>query len=265
MQKYDVAAYIWPSYTGDEPRSRMFWGEGMGEWQSVKNSARKTPEYFWNRKPLWGYVNEADPYVMGSQISCAHDHGVNVFIYDWYWYDRRPFLEQCLDNGYLKAKNNDLVKFYIMWANHDANNVWNINLSDTFPNTVIWEGSQPRPEFERVVHRVIDMYFSHPSYYKIDGKPVFMIYDLVNLAKGLGGPDEAAKALDWFRNEVVKAGFPGLHLQAAAWGMNGTNLSGVDSNGGITKAEFERMGFDSTTHYQFAHFTNMNRDYLEIL
>lgn len=25
------------------------------------------------------------------------------------------------------------------------------------------------------------------------------------------------------------------------------------------------MGFDSTTHYQFAHFTNMNRDYLEIL
>ena len=31
MQKYDVAAYIWPSYTGDEPRSRMFWGEGMGE------------------------------------------------------------------------------------------------------------------------------------------------------------------------------------------------------------------------------------------
>ena len=265
MQKYDVAAYIWPSYTGDEPRSRMFWGEGMGEWQSVKNSARKTPEYFWNRKPLWGYVNEADPYVMESQISCAHDHGVNVFIYDWYWYDRRPFLEQCLDNGYLKAKNNDLVKFYIMWANHDANNVWNINLSDTFPNTVIWEGSQPRPEFERAVHRVIDMYFSHPSYYKIDGKPVFMIYDLVNLAKGLGGPDEAANALDWFRNEVVKAGFPGLHLQVAAWGMNGTNLSGVDSNGGITKAEFERMGFDSTTHYQFAHFTNMNRDYLEIL
>ena len=44
MQKYDVAAYIWPAYTGDEPRSRMFWGEGMGEWQSVKNSKRKSPD-----------------------------------------------------------------------------------------------------------------------------------------------------------------------------------------------------------------------------
>ena len=37
-RKYDVAAYIWPAYTGDEPRIRMFWPEGIGEWQSVKNS-----------------------------------------------------------------------------------------------------------------------------------------------------------------------------------------------------------------------------------
>ena len=29
-RKYDVAAYIWPAYTGDEPRTRMFWKEGIG-------------------------------------------------------------------------------------------------------------------------------------------------------------------------------------------------------------------------------------------
>ena len=58
-QKYDVAAYVWPAYTGDEPRSRMFWPEGMGEWQSVKNAMKKYPEHNWPRKPLWGYVNEA--------------------------------------------------------------------------------------------------------------------------------------------------------------------------------------------------------------
>ena len=86
------------------------------------------------------------------------------------------------------------------------------------------------------------------------------------LAARLGvEPEQAAEALEWFRNETIKAGFPGLHLQAAAWGMNGTNLSGVDTSGGISKREFERMNFDSTTHYQFAHFTDMNRDYLEIL
>lgn len=239
--------------------------EGIGEWQTVKNSVPKTPAYFWNRKPLWGYVNEADPYVMESQIACAREHGVNVLIYDWYWYDHRPFLEQCLDNGYLGAKNNDLVKFYLMWANHDANYVWNIDLSDDYKQTVVWEGMQSREEFERIAKRVIEKYFRHPSYYRIDGKPVFMIYDLVNLAKGLGGADAAAEALEWFREETVRAGFAGLHLQAAAWGMNGNNLSGVDSNGGITREQFERMHFDSVTHYQFAHFANMNRDYTEIL
>ena len=25
MKTYDIAAYIWPAYTGDEPRTRMFW------------------------------------------------------------------------------------------------------------------------------------------------------------------------------------------------------------------------------------------------
>ena len=76
MQKYDVAAYIWPAYTGDEPRTRMFWPEGMGEWQSVKNSRSKYPSDTWPRRPLWGYVNEADPAVMEMQINVAADHGV---------------------------------------------------------------------------------------------------------------------------------------------------------------------------------------------
>ena len=63
MQKnqYDVAAYIWPAYTGDEPRTRIFWPEGMGEWQSVKSAQAKFPGHDWPRRPLWGYVNEADP------------------------------------------------------------------------------------------------------------------------------------------------------------------------------------------------------------
>ena len=110
MTQFDIAAYIWPAYTGDEPRSRIFWPEGIGEWQTVKNSSAKSNGYHWNRKPLWGYVNEADPNVMSQQIEAAVSHGVNVFIYDWYWYDGRPFLENCLNNGFLKAPNNQKMK-----------------------------------------------------------------------------------------------------------------------------------------------------------
>ena len=42
---------------------------------------------------------------MEFQIRQAVSHGVNTFIYDWYWYDGRPFPEQCLDQGFLQAEN----------------------------------------------------------------------------------------------------------------------------------------------------------------
>ena len=265
-KKYDVAAYIWPAYTGDELRTRMFWKEGIGEWQSVKNSLPKENGYYWNRKPLWGYQNEADPDVMHSQIEEAVDHGVNVFIYDWYWYDNRPFLENCLNDGFLKADNRDKMKFYLMWANHDANNYWNIDLSDFYGNTVIWNGAVSREVFDTVVNRVIEKYFLQQNYYKINGCPVFMIYDVKNLLKGLGGIEKTREAIAYFRAQTKKAGFPDLHLQITIWGENSINLSGFDSNmQGSTKDIVALLGADSVTHYQFVHFTNIDRDYCEIL
>ncbi len=247
-KKYDVAAYIWPAYTGDEPRTRMFWPEGIGEWQSVKNSVSKYPGHQWPRKPVWGYVNEADPYVMEMQIEAAADHGVNVFIYDWYWYDKRPFLEQCLNDGYLKAKNNNKVKFYLMWANHDVNNTWDIRNSHMWDN-IIWEAAVDRPEFERIAKRLIEKYFKHPSYYCIDGKPVFMIYDLQNLIKGLGGIEAVNDAFKWFRQEAEKAGLPGLHLQLTQWWERQLNLSGLDGGEkGSSKEVVDKLSFDSMSH-----------------
>ncbi len=264
-RKYDVAAYIWPSYTGDEVRSRIFWPEGIGEWQTVRNAQSKHPGDSWPRKPLWGYVNEADPSVMEMQIDAAASHGVNVFIYDWYWYDRRPFLENCLNDGYLKARNNDKVKFYLMWANHDANYVWDMRLSH-LRDGVVWEGAVDRKEFEILARRLIEKYFKHPSYYAIDGRPVFMFYDIQNLMKGLGGASATRDALDWFRAQAVDAGLPGLHLQMAVWGERNFNLSGVDGGAVASSSEIaELLGFDSMTHYQFVHFADIDRDYNEVM
>ena len=269
MQKYDIAAYIWPSYTGKEFRARQFWPDGIGEWQTVMSvpsrMSHKPADYEWDRKPLWGCCDEADPKVMEMQIEEATKHGVNVFIYDWYWYDRRPFLEQCLDEGFLGASNNEKMKFYLMWANHDAGYTWDVRLSDLGriggdPN--VWLGSVDRVEFEKVVHRIIEKYFSRPNYYKINGKPLFMIYDVDNLVKGLGGIEATKDALEWFREECVKAGHPGLELQLTAWGERVTNMSGVDGSHEMsTKEVVPTLGFDSVTNYQFCHFCWMDRDY----
>ncbi|MBQ7356159.1 MAG: glycoside hydrolase family 99-like domain-containing protein [Clostridia bacterium] len=266
-KEYDVAAFVWPSYTGDDVRARMFWAEGMGEWQTVhnakENSHEKPEGYLWDRRPLWGYVNEANPNIMEMEISCAHEHGINVFIYDWYWYDDRPFLEGCLNDGYLKARNNDLVKFYIMWANHDATHVWSVELADKMGDEPIWEGSVTEEIFKKIVKRWIEKYFSHPSYYKIDGKPVFMIYTVKNLLKSFGGSDGARKMLDYFRDKVKKAGFPGLHLQVADNAFEGLDYDG--SLGGTAGDLYKLLGFDSVTHYNQGRRAERNADYTEML
>lgn len=269
MKNYDIAAFIWPAYTGDEPRTKIFWPEGMGEWQTVKNEQRDYPEFSEKRQPLWGYVNEADRYVMQMQIDAAADHGVNVFIYDWYWYDKRPFLEGCLNDGFLKAQNNSRMKFYLMWSNHDANYCWDVrNASSEDGGTVVWSGEADGEQFDIISDRLISRYFTHELYYKIDGKPVLMIYDINNLIKGLGGIENTKKKLELLREKCIKAGLPGLHLQITQWGNIKHNLSGVDSNSGENSADTATLarllGFDSATNYQYCHFIDINRDYDEI-
>ena len=95
-RNYDVAAYLYPAYASDDPRLRPFWPTGMGEWETVMTMQQRNPGHYWNRRPLWGYVNEADPAVMEMEIEQATSHGVNVFIFDWYWFDERPFMETTL-------------------------------------------------------------------------------------------------------------------------------------------------------------------------
>ena len=83
-------------------------------------------------------------------------------------------MENCLNDGFLKAKNNGQMKFYLMWANHDAVQLWDKRNSRDL-NTVVWQGAQDAAEFRRAMTHVIRDYFTQPNYYTIDGKPVFMI------------------------------------------------------------------------------------------
>ena len=265
---YDVAAYLYPAYAYGDPRLRPFWPEGFGEWETVMTMQKRNPGHYWDRKPLWGPVNEADPAVMEMEIEQATRHGVNVFIFDWYWFDGRPFMETTLTDGFLKAPNKDKMKFYLMWANHNVENYWDTRISKYGGENIIWRGGVDRDEFEKICKRNIEMFFKQPNYYKIDGKPVFMIYEVTTFIEGIGGVDAAIDALKWFRKEVKKAGFPDLELQFTMWNSQ-FNYSGVDAAKASTEsprdAFIRRLGFNSMSHYQFCHFANVDQDYEKVL
>ena len=249
---YDVAAYVWPAYQ-PEPR----WAElgifkdGKGEWQNVYEAVPKWEGHRQPLVPLWGYENEADPKVVEKKIDAAVSHGVNVFIYDWYWYGDRPFLEDALDKGFLGAPNNEKMKFFIMWANHNVVKLWDNKAADKEWDKPIWRAGVDAEEFRKISRRWIEMYFSRPNYYRIGGKPVLMIYEVATFIDGLGGIEKAAAALAGFRAECAKAGFGGAHIMACDYALKPEMLG--------------KLGIDSATIYNFVHWvsTDTTPDYTE--
>ena len=257
-QKYDIAAFYWPAYHYD-PRIEFLFPEKTGEWEIIRNAIPKEEGHQQPKVPLWGYQDEADPADMDKKIETAVSHGVNVFIFDWYWYEGQPFLEDCINNGFLKA-NHERMKFYIMWANHNATTYW--DAKNPRKDSIIWNGEVDREQFNVIVDRIINQYFKDPAYYKIDGKPVFSIYELNTLISGLGGPAATKEALDYFRQKTIEAGFPGLHLQSILWSALPPALEGVpgDQTGSQDKV-LNYFGFNSLTNYCWAHLQNPDGDY----
>jgi hypothetical protein len=112
-----VAVYYFPNWHACKWNERSY-GLGNSEWATVQAARPRFPGHQQPKVPLWGYEDESDPAVMEKKIAAAADHGVDVFIYDWYWWENGPSLEACLEKGFFQARNNLLLKFGIMWANH---------------------------------------------------------------------------------------------------------------------------------------------------
>ena len=256
-ESYDVAAFYWPAYHPAERFKEIsVFPDGKGEWEAIYKSKPKFEGEQLPKVPLWGYQDESDPKVMQQKIEAATSHGVNTFIFDWYWYTGKPYLEECLNRGFLKAANNGKMKFYLMWANHDHNSY--LDPANPDKNKVYWYGGVDSLTFAKMIDHVINDYFKKPNYYKIDGMPVFSIYELGTFIKGIGGTEKAREALGIFRKKTIEAGFPGLHLQAIVWGQIPKSLDGVPSDQVKTQNEaLLYLGFNSMTNYQWIHYTNI--------
>ena len=205
-----------------------------GEWKSIKAAIPRFEGHAQPKVPLWGYEDEADPKVMARKIAAAADHGVDAFIFDWYYYPsgtyQGTYLESALNDGYLKARNHRRVKFALMWANHDVGDS---------------PGAIDREHFERVTEHVVKDYFTHPSYWKIQGRPYFSIYEVGTFIRGLGGLEGAREALAAFEARARAAGLPGIHLNAIE--------SQIRSYPPYEVPVLKEIGFDSATSYIWTH------------
>jgi len=248
---YTLAAYYFPNFHPDVRNSRVH-GAGWTEWDLVRLARPRFPGHYQPRQPLWGYTDESDPAVMEQKINAAADHGISIFLYDWYYYDDGPFLERGLEQGYLQATNNQRMRFAIHWANHDWTDIHPARRVECLLHNqhLLYPGRVTPQTFSLLTDYVIKSYFTHPAYWTINGAPYFSIYDLPSLVASLGGVDGTRHALDAFRQKTIIHGFPDLHLNQVLWN------TGILSGESVTRqpGKFLKMlNFDSFTSYVWVH------------
>ncbi|MGB9624955.1 MAG: glycoside hydrolase family 99-like domain-containing protein, partial [Phycisphaerae bacterium] len=204
---YDIGVYYFPGWAPDRPDGTS------SRWE--KQAA------FPERDPVLGWYREGDPEVADWHIKWAVENGIRFFIYDWYWRDGKVTLQEGLHDGLLKARYRDMLKFCIMWANHQP-----------FSN-------HTKEQFIQVADYWVEHYLRLPNYYRVDGKPYVSFFHVGELQRCFGTDEKLADALGAMRRRVRDAGLPDLYIVVCG-----------DANK-ISQEWYRKVGFDAVTAYNY--------------
>lgn len=241
----DVMVVYYPHWhrypKGDEWFGAEKWKEG--EWAFVKTPKTRFKGQI-NFKPLAGYLNGADPEHVETEIALASNAGINVFLYDYYWYNGEKTQEEAIEKGFLKAKNRDKMKFALMWCYHERRDSFRPPYSKE--RRELMSLAHTPEEFLGLIDYSIAHYFNQPEYYRKDGGLFFSIYRFTDLWEKWGKDDAKVRdAIQEARKRVRDAGLGELHINAQ----------------GIRPEMMERMaalGIDSFTDYGFNAYAVKN-------
>jgi glycerophosphoryl diester phosphodiesterase len=207
--KYEVGVYYFPGW------------KTASQWMPILDY----PE----RKPVLGWYREGDPEVADWHIKWAVEHGITFFVYDWYWVKGARQLEHALHDGYFKARYKNLLKFCLLWANHNPPK--SSSLEDCIAVTRFW----------------IEHYFRRPEYLTIDGKPVVIIFSMGRLSEDLGTNEDVRAAFNAMREECVKAGLRGLYIIACVDGAGSAIAASLQGYDAVTAYNWPALGMDPST------------------
>ena len=232
-----VAVYYphWHKYPKGTEWFGAAWDEG--EWGFVKSARPRFPGHKQPLVPYPGYLDGANPKDVETEIALAANAGIDVFLYDYYWYDGQVTQEEALEQGFLKAKNRDRLKFALMWCYHERRNQF--RPASGPKREALMELAHTPEEFLGLIDYSIAHYFNQPEYWRKDGRLFFSIYDAAYLWRTWGKDTAKVRAaMDEARRRVRAAGLGGLHL-------NAQNLKPAQVPLAV------EMGFDSVTDYGF--------------
>ena len=195
-----VVAFYLPQFH-PIPENDQWWEPGFTEWTNVTRARRLFPGHYQPRLPSeLGFYDLRVPETREAQAVLAKQYGVSAFCYWHYWFGGgRRLLERPFDEV-LRSGQPDFP-FCLGWANQTWSGIWH-----GVPNRVLIEQTyrdatgQPdyRAHFEAILPAFMDK-----RYVRIDGRPLFLIYDPTDLP-------EPQRLLDLWRTWAAEAGLPGI-------------------------------------------------------
>jgi hypothetical protein len=205
------------------PENDSWWGKGFTEWTNV---TKAKPLFQGHRQPRFpadlGYYDLRVPEVREQQSALAKSHGIDGFIYYHYWFGNgKRLLERPFDEV-LNSEKPDFP-FCLCWANQTWSGIWHGS-----PQKVLIKQEYPGKKDNEQHFKFLFKAFSDQRYIYVDGKPLFIVYDV----KDLPNPKEFAGSI---KDSAIKAGFKGIYLMAANivsddWDIVGNGFDGKISN-----------------------------------
>ena len=250
QNKYEVSVFYFPNYHKGDKHNTIWHGENWTEWELIKRAIPRFENHAMPKIPLWGYEDESEISVMDKKIRTAVEYGVTNMIFDWYWYEDGPFLNKPLDQAFLNCPSSKDIKFSIMWANHDWEDIHPI------PRAYL---SNPRKELEwkisedsffSAIDYMIENYFWRENYFRLEGGIYLSIYEINKFINNFGGVEGAKEAIIKMRKKVREAGLGELHLNAIVWG---TRILMSESDSSVGGQVLKDLGFDSVSSYVWIH------------
>lgn len=187
-QKTEVVCVYYPHWHV-YPQGEKWFGKNWTEWEFVKTAKPRFKGHKQPIKPLLGYLDGKSPEDVGKEIELAANSGIDVFLFDWYFYgDGIQTMSESLEEGFLKASNSDKMKFAIMWCYHDRGNQFRPEYGK--PRQMLQKLSRTPEEFLNAVEYCAKNYFTKPNYWSVEGKPYFAIYAADEFMHDMGGAEK---------------------------------------------------------------------------
>jgi hypothetical protein len=229
----DVVAVYYPHWHSYDHGS-AWKSEGWTEWEGVKAAVPRFPGHHQPLKPTWGYFDESDPKWTAKEIDLAADNGIDVFLYDWYWYSGVKNMEEALEQGFLKAPNRTRMKFALMWANHDRRDQFCPEFGK--PRNIWLRSHHSERDLTRMVDYCIEHYFREPNYWRVKGGLFYSIFQPKEFVEQMGGPEKTCEAFKRIDDRLRQANLPPMHWNAMV-------SSPAQSD------QMKAAGFQSTSRY----------------